>query len=108
MECGGQAADAAGHERGARGPDEAPHPDPISAPQLCTDENSFYVADIYRVIKRITNFPRLCAKGASCPTMCLHANFFFCGSSFFSLQKSILDHNKDLIYSIHIKYGCMK
>ena len=47
MECGEQAADAAGHERGARGRDEAPHPDPISAPQLRTDENSFYVADIH-------------------------------------------------------------
>ena len=47
MECGGQAADVAGHERGARGRDEAPHPDPISAPQLRTDENSFYVADIH-------------------------------------------------------------
>ena len=90
MECGGQAADAAGHERGARGRDEAPHPDPISAPQLRTDENSFYVADIYRVINELL-ISRACVQKAQVARPCACTqSFFFAGVLFFLYKNQFL------------------
>ena len=95
MECGGQAADAAGHERGARGRDEAPHPDPISAPQLRTDENSFYVADIYRVINELL-ISRACvqkAQGAR-PCSCTQSFFLLREFFFFSTRIKSSSHSR--------------